>query len=153
MAVPSLLGGSLVHFLPESPKFLMSRGRNEAALEVFQEIYRRNNGGHVNAAVNATATAAAASGYPVTQLADEKYQSNRRNRNAEELNDQAASTPATVAAESRMAIFKAGVNQMMLMFSQPYLRNCLLVFAVQFGFLYRCVHPPRYKTLTIANVF
>lgn len=42
--LPSLLGAILVLFLPESPKFLMSRGRNEEALAVFQTIYKWNTG-------------------------------------------------------------------------------------------------------------
>lgn len=33
--------------LPESPKFLMSRGRNDAAMDVFARIHRMNNGSHV----------------------------------------------------------------------------------------------------------
>lgn len=42
--MPSLLSGILVMFLPESPKFLMSRGRNEEAIKVFKTLYRVNNG-------------------------------------------------------------------------------------------------------------
>lgn len=33
--------------LPESPKFLLSRGRNKAAMNVFVKIHRMNNGSHV----------------------------------------------------------------------------------------------------------
>lgn len=42
-AIPSLLGGILLNFFPESPKFLMSQGRNAEALRVFQRIYALNN--------------------------------------------------------------------------------------------------------------
>jgi hypothetical protein len=31
-------------FIPESPKFLMSRGQNDAALKIFQKIHRMNIG-------------------------------------------------------------------------------------------------------------
>lgn len=31
-------------FLPESPKFLMTVGRNKEALEVFQKVYTLNTG-------------------------------------------------------------------------------------------------------------
>lgn len=33
-----------VCFFPESPKFLMSRGRNDEAMAVFRRIYRINTG-------------------------------------------------------------------------------------------------------------
>uniref|UniRef100_W8CAB0 Synaptic vesicle glycoprotein 2B n=1 Tax=Ceratitis capitata TaxID=7213 RepID=W8CAB0_CERCA len=42
-AIPSLLGGTLLSFFPESPKFLMSQGRNAEALRVFQKIYALNS--------------------------------------------------------------------------------------------------------------
>ncbi|CAG9838949.1 unnamed protein product [Diabrotica balteata] len=32
------------YFIPESPKFLMSNGKNKAAIEVFQKVYRWNSG-------------------------------------------------------------------------------------------------------------
>lgn len=31
-------------FLPESPKFLMTTGRNEKALTIFRKVYRINTG-------------------------------------------------------------------------------------------------------------
>ncbi|KZC10868.1 Synaptic vesicle glycoprotein 2C [Dufourea novaeangliae] len=42
--VPMLVGVVCLTFFPESPKFLMSRGRNKEALKVFQMIYRLNTG-------------------------------------------------------------------------------------------------------------
>lgn len=44
---PSIISGLAVCCLPESPKFLMSRGNNVDALRVFQRIHRINNGSHV----------------------------------------------------------------------------------------------------------
>lgn len=41
---PCLLAGISVAFLPESPKFLMSRGKNEKAMNVFKQIYSLNTG-------------------------------------------------------------------------------------------------------------
>lgn len=38
--------------LPESPKFLMSRGANDAAMKVFLLIHRLNNGEHVKYSVS-----------------------------------------------------------------------------------------------------
>lgn len=43
-AFPSLIGGIAFIFMPESPKFLMSVGRNEEALRVFQLVYSLNTG-------------------------------------------------------------------------------------------------------------
>ncbi|XP_045449325.1 synaptic vesicle glycoprotein 2B-like [Melitaea cinxia] len=43
-ALVPLLTGVAFLCLPESPKFLMSRGRNEEALEVFRKIYSMNTG-------------------------------------------------------------------------------------------------------------
>lgn len=46
-AMPSLISGLAVCFLPESPKFLMSRGNNHEAMEVFQRIHRINFGSNI----------------------------------------------------------------------------------------------------------
>ncbi|KAJ8977729.1 hypothetical protein NQ317_019404 [Molorchus minor] len=43
-ALPSLVAGVAFIFLPESPKFLMTIGRNEKALEVFKRVYAMNTG-------------------------------------------------------------------------------------------------------------
>ncbi|XP_029674988.1 synaptic vesicle glycoprotein 2B-like isoform X2 [Formica exsecta] len=42
--LPTLIGAFCLCFFPESPKFLMSQGRNEDALEVFRKIYSMNTG-------------------------------------------------------------------------------------------------------------
>lgn len=42
--LPSLISGIAHMFLPESPKFLMTTGRNEEALEVFKYVYSCNTG-------------------------------------------------------------------------------------------------------------
>lgn len=43
-AVPSLVSGLMFMYLPESPKFLMSKGRHDDALRAFQKIYATNTG-------------------------------------------------------------------------------------------------------------
>ncbi|XP_023311297.1 synaptic vesicle glycoprotein 2B isoform X1 [Anoplophora glabripennis] len=40
----TILGATVYLFMPESPKFLMSAGRNEEALKVFETVYRINTG-------------------------------------------------------------------------------------------------------------
>lgn len=47
-ALPSFIVAALLFFLPESPKFLLSRGRTEEAMEIFREIYRINTGNNKN---------------------------------------------------------------------------------------------------------
>lgn len=48
-------------FLPESPKFLMTAGRNKDALNVFQKVYSKNTGKPLE-------------NYPVKTLTDEVKQ-------------------------------------------------------------------------------
>ncbi|CAH2040091.1 unnamed protein product, partial [Iphiclides podalirius] len=60
-ALVPLLTGLAFICLPESPKFLMSRGRNAEALEVFRKIYSMNTG-------------QPRENYPVTKLAEERSQ-------------------------------------------------------------------------------
>ncbi|XP_066993183.1 synaptic vesicle glycoprotein 2B isoform X2 [Anabrus simplex] len=43
-AIPSLAVAVLLIFLPESPKFLLSRGKHEEALNIFRQIYHSNTG-------------------------------------------------------------------------------------------------------------
>ncbi|XP_076750991.1 synaptic vesicle glycoprotein 2B isoform X2 [Xylocopa sonorina] len=42
--LPMLIGAVCLFLFPESPKFLMSQGRMEDALEVFRTVYRMNTG-------------------------------------------------------------------------------------------------------------
>lgn len=43
-SLPSLISGIFVLFFPESPKFLMSIGKNDEALKVFQTVFKLNTG-------------------------------------------------------------------------------------------------------------
>lgn len=43
-AIPSLLVAVFLIFLPESPKFLLTCGKSEEALEIFKKIYQINTG-------------------------------------------------------------------------------------------------------------
>lgn len=43
-SVPSFLVAGLLCFLPESPKFLLTQGHSDQAMEIFQHIYATNTG-------------------------------------------------------------------------------------------------------------
>lgn len=122
MAIPSLLGGLLFHFVPESPKFLMSRGLNKEALAVFQEIYRRNHNRDE---------------FPIKALVNEKFVVSTHDGKCEV---EAQKTPEDNIAHpvhrSLWTAFKAGLAQMATIFEGPYLKNCILVFTMQVGFLW-----------------
>jgi MFS family permease len=45
LGVPSLLCAMVLLFLPESPKYVFSKGNEEGALKILKRIYRMNNGG------------------------------------------------------------------------------------------------------------
>jgi VNT family MFS transporter (synaptic vesicle glycoprotein 2) len=62
MALPSFVVAILLFFLPESPKFLLTRGKSEEAIAIFKHIYHVNTGND-------------AEDYPVKHLIlEEEYQ-------------------------------------------------------------------------------
>ncbi|XP_063826963.1 synaptic vesicle glycoprotein 2A-like [Ostrinia nubilalis] len=64
-ALVPLLTGVAFLCLPESPKFLMSRGRNDEAMKIFRKIYSMNMD-------------KPAEDYPITQLVEEKTEEQAR---------------------------------------------------------------------------
>ncbi|XP_045483775.1 synaptic vesicle 2-related protein-like isoform X2 [Harmonia axyridis] len=100
-AVPSLLSGIIFMFLPESPKFLMSMGRNEEALKVFQMMFKMNTGKPVEM-------------YPIRNLVKE---------NGEKDNPHTKKT--------FFDNLKKGYVQIRPLFSFPHLRLLLLVCGLQ----------------------
>lgn len=43
-AIPAAITSLVFTFMPESPRYLMSRGRNKEALKIFQYVHRMNTG-------------------------------------------------------------------------------------------------------------
>lgn len=43
-ALPGVISGLWIYFMPESPKFLLTQNRNEEALDIVRWIYRINKG-------------------------------------------------------------------------------------------------------------
>lgn len=43
-ALPSIVFGICIYFLPESPKYLLTQGKNEEVLDILRKMYRINTG-------------------------------------------------------------------------------------------------------------
>ncbi|XP_055709266.1 putative transporter svop-1 isoform X2 [Phlebotomus papatasi] len=116
-SIIGLSGGFISLFLPESPKFLMSLGRNEEALRVFQRIYRIN-------------TRKSSDSYPIKSLKDESKNASENQQNVvyiAEHHGKAEKSPTSV-------IWKA-FSQFLPLFRPPYLGKCLLAGGIEFFLL------------------
>ncbi|CAO1425766.1 unnamed protein product [Diamesa serratosioi] len=111
-SLPSLISGFAVMLLPESPKFLMSRGYNDAAMKVFNHIHKVNNGNNVE--------------YSVKCLINEKVL---------ESKDSSLSANQKPLAKLLMGI-RNGFSQMSCMLEPPHFRNACLVYTIQFCILF-----------------
>lgn len=100
-SLPSLIAGTCMCFMPESPKFLMSMGQNEKALEVFQKVYEMNTGNPADS-------------YPVKKLVDEIQQGGK-----------------ITANRSKVQAMKEGWQQIKPMFCAKYRCQVLLVCLIQ----------------------
>ncbi|CAH1126950.1 unnamed protein product [Ceutorhynchus assimilis] len=93
-------------FLPESPKFLMTTGKNEEALKIFRKIYRMNTGNPEDT-------------YPVKALVDE-IELNSGNKYGK-----------VTANRSKTKAFLEGFEQMKPLFHRPYFTKLILVCIIQ----------------------
>lgn len=113
--LPSLLSGACCMFFPESPKFLMSKGRNEQAMTVFRTLYALNTG-------------RTRDDYPIKELVDET----------------AVKGDGTIQKDQKVELQKApkisGLrsfqDQMKSMFGKTHLKNSLMAYSIQFGILF-----------------
>ncbi|XP_075145758.1 uncharacterized protein LOC142220469 isoform X2 [Haematobia irritans] len=127
--LPSLICGLTLIILPESPKFLMSQGRNMEALRAFQKIYHFNTRKPKNT-------------YPIHHLIEEVP---TRDTNANEViftienkNQIADGTnPHKSKREHRTLIqsLREGWQQTKPMFRKPLLARSLHVYVMQFCIL------------------
>ncbi|KDR24109.1 synaptic vesicle glycoprotein 2B isoform X2 [Zootermopsis nevadensis] len=106
-ATPSFVAGCCMWFLDESPKFLMSCGRMDEALDVFRRIYSINTG-------NPPET------YPVKFLLKEK----------------SGILISDVPNNRVLILLKLGMKQMKPFFHKPHVGKAALVFVIQFGGLW-----------------
>ncbi|XP_053680500.1 putative metabolite transport protein YwtG [Anopheles nili] len=110
--LPGVLSGVSVMFLPESPKFLMSKGRNEQALAIFRRLHTINIGDR--------------QAFPISELVDELRQ---------DL-PVSGKQPAAGKDDHRSAGGASeGFRQLGVMFRKPHLKNACLVYGIQFGIL------------------
>ncbi|XP_044761851.1 synaptic vesicle glycoprotein 2B-like isoform X2 [Coccinella septempunctata] len=103
-ACPSLIAGCIFLFLPESPKFLMTIGRNDEALSIMRTVYKINTGKPGDT-------------YPIKSLILERKQ-------------ELADTNGEYKRDSKQAL-KEGWGQLKPLFIPPLLSNMLLVCGLQ----------------------
>ncbi|KAL7729643.1 hypothetical protein ACLKA6_007921 [Drosophila palustris] len=121
-AMPTLISGLFMTVLPESPKFLMSQGRNVQALRMLQRIYRINTGMPVDT-------------YPIKSLVLEVPS---RDAHKDEviytIDEKTGDKMGPVKRQSRSLLesLRAGMLQMRPMFHKPLLGLALQCFTMQF---------------------
>ncbi|KRT78777.1 membrane transporter, partial [Oryctes borbonicus] len=110
-ALPSA-GAAIGHrFLPESPKFLMTVGRNEEALRVFKKVYSCNTGNDPDT-------------FPIKSLVDET-----------KLNTGGKHGGAVTANRTKTQALKEGWQQIAPMFFPPHLWKMSLAATIQCGLM------------------
>ncbi|EDW00207.1 synaptic vesicle glycoprotein 2C [Drosophila grimshawi] len=114
-AMPSILSCAFFPFFPESPKFLMSQGRNQEALEAFKFIYALN-------------TRQPRDAFPIKQLANEVP--------AKPNPQQPISDPESEPNKGQLKVAKSslhsGLLQLRPLFVKPYLSLSLMVYLLNF---------------------
>uniref|UniRef100_A0A1A9WGY3 Major facilitator superfamily (MFS) profile domain-containing protein n=1 Tax=Glossina brevipalpis TaxID=37001 RepID=A0A1A9WGY3_9MUSC len=107
-AIPTLLGGFLNIFLPESPKYLMSQGRNEDALKSLRIVYAMNK-------------RKPKSSYPITQLVDEDPEKSQLNNLRNSVEYKANIKTLADKRKEAMKRFVEGLKQLQPLCRKPYL--------------------------------
>ncbi|XP_072399916.1 synaptic vesicle glycoprotein 2C-like [Diabrotica undecimpunctata] len=100
------IAGTIFSFLSESPKFLMTSGKNEKALKVLQKVYSKNTGNSPES-------------YPVKELVQEKE--------VIELSD--------VDPKPKVKIINGGITNIGLLFKSKYILKFALISAIQVTFM------------------
>lgn len=105
-SLPAIISGCAFIFLPETPKFLMTTGRNKKALQIFRTVYAVNTG---NSKDN----------FPVKKLMDE-VKFNQENRNSH-----------VTANRTKTQALKEGLSQIKPIILPPHLKYIVLVCLIQ----------------------
>ncbi|RZB39871.1 Sugar tr and/or MFS 1 domain containing protein [Asbolus verrucosus] len=108
-AIPSLISGILFIFMPESPKFLMTVGRNKEALAVFKQVFSINTGKSKEE-------------FPIKHLVDETKL---------ERVDESRHGGHITANRSKSLALKEGFQQIKPLCFPPHLKHIILVCTMQ----------------------
>ncbi|KAL3279279.1 hypothetical protein HHI36_016787, partial [Cryptolaemus montrouzieri] len=108
LGIPTFIAGIVFMFLPESPKFLMTSGQNEKALEVLRLVYSINTGKSKDS-------------YPIKMLVNE------RKSNDIPINGQTDEAPKKSARQA----LAGGLEQLKPLFLPPFLQKMVLVCGLQ----------------------
>ncbi|KAH8386508.1 hypothetical protein KR093_000904, partial [Drosophila rubida] len=129
-ALPSILSCALFPFFPESPKFLMSRGRNAEALEAFRFIYALNTR-QPRAAfpIKELASEVAGKPAPPTPPTDSSLKLPEQQQPAHQ---QKESDVEQAAGKKSKSSLRSGLVQMRPLFVKPYLGLSLWVYLLNF---------------------
>nr|XP_040223800.2 uncharacterized protein LOC120950102 [Anopheles coluzzii] len=121
--LPGVLSGISVMFLPESPKFLMSKGQNERALAIFRRLYAINTRDQQE--------------FPIRVLVDELSPVSGPivPASGKQASSKPTTHPSPAAAAAAPSGLGEGFRQLGIMFRKPHLTNACLVYGIQFGIL------------------
>ncbi|XP_046404799.1 synaptic vesicle glycoprotein 2B-like isoform X2 [Ischnura elegans] len=115
-ALPSVLSISAIYYFPESPAFLLTKGRHDEALEVFKHIYHFNTGRPAHS-------------YPVKRLEMDSSLESKGGWDAEDADQK---------KESLISRLIGTLSQMADLFRPPLLKNTMIgllsLFSLQLGY-------------------
>lgn len=110
-SLPGLFSFFIMSYLPESPKFLLSQGKQAEAYEVLQKMYRTNNGR--NSSLESF----------------EIYEEAESIENRQRILD---------SKQSRFPLLTCIWNQTIPLFKPPFLFSTVLICTIQFSIFYTC---------------
>lgn len=146
--LPTLVGFGAIIFFPESPKFLMTQGRNDEAMAIFKRMFTMNTGKSPDQYPVSSANCIIAAKYVkcciMPQCVCREQVSSLEDENVAVIVTYGSekSVPKSIAVSesgrkqnSRTVLRELceGLKQMKPLFSMPHLPRLLLVVSIQFG--------------------